>query len=83
MPGRKKINTTEHPERGGQGDPGHIPHWIVRWGIFLLFITIAIILLGSWVFKYPYIITAKIYVTTENPPYHAVAKTDGRIATLL
>ena len=32
---------------------GHIPHWIVRWGILLLFITIGLILLGSWVFKYP------------------------------
>ena len=63
---------------------GHIPHWIVRWGILLLFFTISLILLGSWVFKYPYIIKAKkIYVTTENPPYNAVAKTDGRIATLL
>ncbi|HYW94368.1 MAG TPA: HlyD family efflux transporter periplasmic adaptor subunit [Bacteroidales bacterium] len=61
---------------------GHIPHWIVRWGILLLFFTIALILFGSWVLKYPYVIEAKIYVTTENPPYNAVAKTDGRIATL-
>ena len=62
---------------------GHIPHWIVRWGILLLFFTIVLILLGSWVFKYPYIITSPVYVTTENPPYDAIAKTDGRIETLM
>ncbi len=48
----------------------------------LLFFIIGLILLGSWVFKYPYVLPATIHVTTENPPYNAVAKTDGRIARL-
>ncbi len=83
MPEENWNNVPDHRSEEVREILGHIPHWIVRWGILLLFITIGLILFGSWVFKYPYIVTAKIYVTTENPPYNAVAKTDGRIATLL
>ncbi len=84
MPDDNLKNSVDLRSEEVQEILGHIPHWIVRWGILLLFFTISLILLGSWVFKYPYIIKAKkIYVTTENPPYSAVARTDGRIATLL
>ncbi len=82
MPEARKKNTVELRSEEVREILGHVPHWIVRWGILLMFVTIALILFGSWVFKYPYIIRAKIYVTTENPPYHAVSKTDGRIDVL-
>jgi len=45
-------------------------------------VTISLILLGSWVFKYPQIIKAPIKVTTENPPSNVIARTDGRIVSL-
>ena len=61
---------------------GHIPHWIVRWGMFLILFSIVIILVGSWFIKYPYIISSAIYVTTENPPARIVARTNGRIESL-
>lgn len=61
---------------------GHVPHWIVRWGIFLFFLALSLILLGSWIFKYPDIISAGITITTENPPSHAIARADGRIMNL-
>jgi len=62
---------------------GHVPHWIIRWGIFLFFLCFALIIAGSWIFKYPYILTPEIYITTENPPHHVIARYDGRIAHLL
>ena len=62
---------------------GQIPHWIVRWGMFMLFIALTLLLLGSWWFKYPDIINATIQVTTENPPYNAIARSDGKITTIL
>jgi len=58
------------------------PKWIVRWGITIIFLVIAILILGSWVFKYPTIITADIVLTTENPPAPIVAKTSGKIQNL-
>ncbi|OFY32124.1 MAG: hypothetical protein A2275_19145 [Bacteroidetes bacterium RIFOXYA12_FULL_35_11] len=62
---------------------GAVPRWITRWGITLIFIIFAIILFGSWVFKYPEIITAPVTVTHENPPVTLIAKVNGKLQTLL
>ncbi|OFX84536.1 MAG: hypothetical protein A2W99_02645 [Bacteroidetes bacterium GWF2_33_16] len=58
------------------------PKWIVRWGITIIILVVLIIIIGSWFFKYPDIITAKIVLTTENPPAPIVAKTSGKIQNL-
>lgn len=61
---------------------GQTPRWLIRWGITILFIVIFIFLFGSWFFKYPEILVAPIIVTTENPPYPVIARTNGNIASL-
>ena len=61
---------------------GHVPHWLVRWGIILLFVCISLILIGTWIFKYPDIVKAEVIITTENPPSHGIARADGRIMNL-
>jgi len=58
------------------------PKWIIRWGITIIFIVISIVIIGSWFFKYPDIISAPITLTTENPPAPVVAKTSGKIQNL-
>ncbi|MDR2823653.1 MAG: HlyD family secretion protein [Prevotellaceae bacterium] len=59
-----------------------VPSWIQRWGITLILILLAILLVGSALFRYPEIVTAPIVVTTENLPQNIVAKVSGRIDTL-
>ncbi len=61
---------------------GHIPNWIVRWGMLTFLFVLFIILFGSYIFEYPHIVQAKIKVTTENPPSNAIARTNGRIMEL-
>jgi multidrug resistance efflux pump len=61
---------------------GHIPHWIIRWGTVLVFLVIAMLVFGSWIFRYPDMVKASILVTTENPPSNAVARTSGKIMQL-
>lgn len=61
---------------------GHIPAWIIRWGITVIFITVILIIFGSWLFKYPDIKRANILITTENPPATLVAKSNGKIEEL-
>jgi len=61
---------------------GQVPSWIIRWGMILVLVAISLILLGSYVFKYPKIIVSPIKVTTENPPSNIVAKTNGQIIAL-
>jgi multidrug resistance efflux pump len=61
---------------------GFIPHWIIRWGITMIFLVIVFLLMGSWLFKYPDIISASIVLTTENPPANLVARSSGKITRL-
>jgi len=62
---------------------GRPPRWIIRWGISIIFIIVAGLVVGSYFFKYPDVLTATITVTTENLPAGVMAKTTGRIDTLL
>jgi HlyD family secretion protein len=59
-----------------------IPSWLLRWGIMLIFVLLAILFIGNYFFRYPEIITAPIVVTTKNLPVNVVAKLSGRIDTL-
>jgi HlyD family secretion protein len=61
---------------------GFIPHWIIRWGITVIFLVVGFFILGSWFFKYPDIIASSIVVTTENPPANLIARTSGKITEL-
>lgn len=61
---------------------GTPPRWIVRWGITLLFIIIATVIVGSIFFKYPDTVFAPVVITAENPPSVVVARANGKIAAL-
>ncbi len=82
MPPEDQNKTIELRSEEVQDILGHIPHWIIRWGMAFILISLLVILTGSWFIKYPYIIYSGIYVTTENPPARIVARTNGRIETL-
>jgi multidrug resistance efflux pump len=61
---------------------GHVPAWIVRWGILVILLTIILIIVGSWFFRYPDIKRANVIITTENPPATIIARTNGKIQKL-
>jgi HlyD family secretion protein len=61
---------------------GSTPSWILRRGITLLALIVVILLVGSWLFKYPEIITAPLVLTTATPPVGIIARTSGKIAIL-
>ena len=61
---------------------GYIPRWIIRWGITTILIVIFVLMIGTWFFKYPDVITSTIVVTTENPPADIVARASGKIQQL-
>ena len=79
----EEINNIEIRSEEVQEILGRPPHWIIRWGIAVIFIVIGGLFIGSYFFKYPEIISAPIVVTTENLPVNIMAKTTGRIDTLL
>jgi len=61
---------------------GRIPSWITRNGMVLFLFLLALLLFGSWVFKYPDILRARIVVTSINPPADIEARTSGKIVGL-
>ena len=74
-----EIKIEEHHSEEVQDIMGHIPKWIVRWGITLIFSILSLIIIGSYFFRYPVIITAPLIITTSNTPAPLVAKKSGRI----
>lgn len=58
------------------------PHALVRWGITVFFIVLALFFIGGCFFKYPDVITAEITITTEHPPVWIVARSSGKIREL-
>lgn len=53
---------------------GKIPNWIVRWGITVLFITVAVVFVGSYFIPYPEKEVLPVKLTSLNAPASIVAQ---------
>lgn len=62
---------------------GKIPHWLIRWGMTVLFGFVVTMLIGAWFIHYPDSIPAKIKITTEQPPIPVIARAAGQIRFLV
>lgn len=58
---------------------GTPPKWIVRWGIVIILLVVIVLLSGSYFYKYPDIIEARVTIVSENPPISIVARSDGKL----
>lgn len=76
----KEINLRSEEINELLGTP---PRWIVRSGIGVIFVVVLGLIVGSAFFQYPEIVTAKVVVSTENPPSMVVARIGGKLANLL
>lgn len=59
------------------------PKSILKWGNTILLGFVLMLLLLSWVVKYPDIIASQIIITTGTPPEKLVAKVSGKIEAIL
>lgn len=82
MPETKEINTVEIRSEEVQEILGATPSWILRAGITTILFVVIVLLIGSWFFKYPDIIQARITLSTENPPARLIAMSSGEITNL-
>jgi multidrug resistance efflux pump len=62
---------------------GNPPSWLLNYGISAVAWVVLILLALSYFIKYPDVVTAKVMLTTENPPIRMLAKTGGRVSHLL
>jgi len=59
-----------------------IPNHVIRWGLTVIFILFAMLVVGSYYFKSPEIIRAPMILTTKNPPVSLISKSTGKIDRL-
>jgi multidrug efflux pump subunit AcrA (membrane-fusion protein) len=61
---------------------GKIPSWVIRWGTILVLSVFVFLLMATFVFRYPDVISARITVTAENPPAPVMARVTAKISEL-
>jgi multidrug resistance efflux pump len=76
VPNSTKIEIRSDEVQEIMGTP---PKWIIRWGIVIIFIVVLVLLTGSYYYKYPDIINARVTIVSENPPISIVARSDGKL----
>ena len=59
------------------------PHWMIRWGNTVILIILLMVLLMSYVIKYPEFVPAPIVVTSQNPPEKLEARISSKIEKIL
>ncbi len=59
-----------------------IPGSFVKWGLFIFFAIVLILILGSYFIKSPEKVIVPVVITTQNPPVTLVAKSGGEIEKL-
>lgn len=60
-----------------------VPHWLIRWGSVVILAILIILLLVSWIVKYPDVVVSDVIITTNTPPQKLIAKTSGKIEAIL
>jgi multidrug resistance efflux pump len=60
-----------------------VPHWLIRWGSVVVLGILLMLFFVSWLVKYPDVISSKIIITTAIPPQKLIAKSSGKIETIL
>jgi multidrug resistance efflux pump len=78
-----KINDIDERSEQVREVLTRIPSWIFRWGINIVFFILVIIILLAYFIKYPDTLEAKAVVTTLTPSVNIVAKSTGKITSLL
>ncbi|EFB32220.1 hypothetical protein HMPREF0971_01499 [Segatella oris F0302] len=58
------------------------PQWIIQRGIILLTLFVLFLFVGSWIIKYPQMISGKIVLTSQTPPTLLKTNFNGRLSEL-
>lgn len=58
---------------------GKMPTKIEKYGLYIMFVIISILIIGSFFFKYPDTLDASIIITNSTPPISVVAHSSGNM----
>lgn len=58
------------------------PSWILRWGITVFLLILLLLLVVSWLIRYPETVPAKLNLTTVSYPKAVMVKSSGKLVSL-
>jgi multidrug efflux pump subunit AcrA (membrane-fusion protein) len=58
---------------------GRPPHWMIRWGITIVFILLVSILFGCWFISYPDIVEGSAQITSTKPAVQVFSPASGKL----
>ncbi|HWV69610.1 HlyD family secretion protein [Chitinophaga sp.] len=76
------IDTIHLHSEGVQDILTQPPHWMVRWGNTTIFLILLLILLMSYLIKYPEFIPSTVIISSSNPPEKLEARTNTRVTEI-
>lgn len=59
-----------------------IPHSLVRWGTTVIFLLVIAFFIGTWLIRYPDVVSAPFRLTSVNAPKSIVTRSEGRLVRL-
>lgn len=74
----KEFNTTEYSTSINEIIEKK-PNWLIRYGIGSMLFILLLLLIASWIVKYPDVIKGKVEITTPIPPVEVVSKINATI----
>lgn len=86
MPEQESIynesNNVELRSEAIQEILGRPPRWVIRSGITVIFTVVLLLLIGSYFFRYPDIVSSQVTITAKNPPSWVLARSTGKLQKL-
>jgi multidrug resistance efflux pump len=59
-----------------------MPHWTIRWGTTIIVAAVILLLVFSYLYRYPDLIRAEVVISAANPPAVIKARSTGKITGL-
>ncbi|MEO2052099.1 MAG: HlyD family efflux transporter periplasmic adaptor subunit [Allomuricauda sp.] len=79
----RKIDTLNERSDEVNEILGKAPHWVIRLGISIVFIIVALLILGSSLVSYNDVITVPIVITSKSQPIDIKSTGVGRLSRIL
>lgn len=83
MPGTNVNKQYEPISNDVQEILSHRPHWIVRKGNTIFFMAFVLVILITWLIRFPVTVSGPARLLAENTPYLVTARQEGHLIKLL
>ena len=60
----------------------HVPNWLIRWGVTVIFSILVLLFAMAWIIKYPDTLTGTATLSTQKASVKIVSKTSGELVKL-